>query len=46
MGNFYKIIRKKSGILMVDDKPIGDKWSYDLENRKKLPKNISIPQPL
>jgi len=45
MGNFYKIIRKKSGILMVDDKPIGDKWSYDLENRKKLPKNISIPQP-
>src|SRR6056300_577111 len=45
MGNFYKIIRKKSWILKMDDKPIGNKWSYDLENRKKLPKNISIPQP-
>jgi len=26
------------------DKPIGGKWSFDRENRKKLPKNITIPK--
>ena len=31
---------------MVDDKPIGDKWSYDLENRKKATKEyINPPTP-
>ena len=31
---------------MVDEqnKPIGDKWSFDNENRKKMPKNIDIPK--
>ena len=29
----------------MDDegKPEGGKWSFDLENRKKLPKGIQIP---
>ena len=44
MGNFYKITRKKFNILLDDkDKPIGGKWSFDSENRKKLPKEITIP---
>ena len=43
MANFYKIVRKKYNILMDDDKPRGGKWSYDSENRKKLPKNFQIP---
>ncbi len=43
MANFYKIIRTKTNILMNrDGKPKGDKWSYDKDNRKKLPKNIKI----
>ena len=29
---------------MSDDKPIGGKWSFDEENRKKLPKDLSIPK--
>jgi len=45
MATFYKEVRKKSGILMGSDgNPIGRKWSFDEENRNKLPKNISVPK--
>ena len=45
MATFYKDVRKKSGILMGSDgSPIGGKWSFDEDNRNKLPKNISIPK--
>jgi len=45
MAVFYKDVRKKSGILMGSDgNPIGGKWSFDEDNRNKLPKNISIPK--
>ena len=44
MSNFYKNQRKRFNLLMTQDsKPIGGKWSYDAENRKKLPKNIHVP---
>jgi deoxyribodipyrimidine photolyase-related protein len=42
--NFYKWQRIRLNILVKDGKPIGDKWSFDTENRKKLPKNVSIPK--
>ena len=44
MANFYKISRKKNNILMIDSKPKGGKWSYDQENRKKIPNGIRTPQ--
>lgn len=40
---FYINQRKKFGILVKNEKPLGGKWSYDSENRKKLPKDIFIP---
>ena len=43
MANFYKIARFKTDILMDKDKPKGGKWSFDEENRNKLPKDIKIP---
>ena len=44
MASFYQYGRKKLNILVDDkNKPIGDKWSFDEENRKKLPKDIEIP---
>ena len=44
MANFYKIVRSKLNILMnKDGTPIGKKWSFDEDNRNKLPKNIDIP---
>lgn len=40
MENFYRSMRIKHHILMDDhNKPIGNKWNFDAENRKKLPKN-------
>ena len=44
MANFYKIARAKTDILMENNKPKGGKWSFDEDNRKKLPKDIKIPQ--
>ena len=45
MASFYKEVRKKSGILLdTSGNPVGGKWSFDEDNRNKLPKNISIPK--
>ena len=44
MANFYKSNRTKLRVLVDNSlKPKGGKWSYDDENRKKLPKDISLP---
>ena len=43
MANFYKIARTKTDILMDKGKPKGGKWSFDEDNRKKLPSSIKIP---
>lgn len=42
---FYIEQRKRHQILL-DEKglPLGGKWSFDTENRKKLPKNIELPE--
>lgn len=41
---FYKQQRKKRNILMLNDKqPLGGKWTYDKENRKKYPKTKTPP---
>jgi deoxyribodipyrimidine photolyase-related protein len=43
--NFYKWQRTRLNILIEKDgTPKGGKWSFDNENRKKLPKNINIPK--
>ena len=45
MAVFYKETRRDLNILMKKDgNPEGGKWSFDEENRNKLPKNISIPK--
>jgi len=44
MRNFYQYGRKKFNILLDENKkPIGGKWSFDKENRKKIPPNTLIP---
>jgi len=43
---FYIAQRQRLGLLLKEDgKPIGGQWSFDPDNRKKLPKGISIPSP-
>ena len=45
MANFYKERRQKLNILMKKDGgPEGGKWSFDEDNRKKLPTNINAPK--
>ena len=45
MASFYQKIRQKMSILINDqNKPVGGKWSYDEDNRKKIPKNIVVPK--
>lgn len=44
MAQFYKKLRKDKNILIeADGNPTGGKWSFDEENRKKLPKGIELP---
>ena len=45
MASFYQKIRTKMNILIDENnKPIGGKWSYDEDNRKKIPKNTLLPE--
>ncbi len=44
MAAFYKQIRRDKNILIdTDGEPTGGKWSFDEDNRKKLPKKIELP---
>ncbi|MFA0037804.1 cryptochrome/photolyase family protein [Vibrio chagasii] len=48
MEHFYRRMRKRFDILLDDGKPVGGKWNYDANNRKKLKKQDieNLPQPL
>ena len=43
MADFYQWQRKRLDILLEDGKPVGGKWSYDDDNRRKIPKK-SLPE--
>lgn len=44
MASFYQRERERRGILMDGMRPVGGKFSFDTENRKKLPKNVEPPK--
>lgn len=43
MARFYQKQRQRLNILMEDDQPVGGQYSFDKDNRKKLPKNHPVP---
>ncbi len=45
MAEFYKSQRRRLNVLMNGDQPVGGQWSYDEDNRKKVPKALlkSLP---
>ena len=44
MADFYRGQRKRLGVLLDDDGgPTGGQWSFDEDNRKKLPKSVTPP---
>jgi deoxyribodipyrimidine photolyase-related protein len=48
MADFYKWQRKRLNVLIDDGEPEGGQWSFDEQNRKKVPKKMlpSIPDNL
>jgi deoxyribodipyrimidine photolyase-related protein len=47
MKTFYQESRKKWNVLLDEQQqPLGGKWSFDEDNRKKCPKGLIIPQRL
>ncbi len=45
MAKFYESQRKRMDLLLeADGSPVGGKWSFDTENRAKLPKNHVPPR--
>ncbi len=45
MEFFYRNMRRKYGILMEGDQPVGGKWNYDADNRKPPKSGLQIPPP-
>lgn len=45
MAGFYQKQRKRLDILMNGNEPVGGKWSFDEDNRKKLPNGVIPPKP-
>lgn len=46
MESFYRMMRKKHGILMVGDQPLDGKWNFDHNNRNQYKNEVPIPFPL
>ena len=45
MARFYEAQRKRMNLLLTDDGgPVGGRWSFDTENRAKLPKRHIVPR--
>ena len=48
MEMFYRMMRKRLGVLMQGDQPQGGQWNYDGDNRHSFPKSgpANLPKPL
>ncbi len=46
MESFYRQMRKNHSILMEGKNPMGGKWNFDADNRKKIPVNHFVAPPL
>lgn len=43
--SFYIAQRRRLNLLIREDKPLGGKWSFDPENRKRMPSRVKVPPP-
>ncbi len=43
MSHFYAWQRKRLDILVEGDQPVGGRWSFDADNRKKAPADLAVP---
>lgn len=42
---FYRDMRRKTGLMMEGDKPVGGKWNFDHDNRKAAKADLLRPRP-
>lgn len=45
MEYFYREMRKRTGYLMQDGKPLGGQWNFDADNRKRWNGSPAFPAP-
>jgi deoxyribodipyrimidine photolyase-related protein len=43
MEHFYRLMRRKTGLLMEGDKPVGGIWNLDAENRQPPRAGLAVP---
>lgn len=43
MEHFYRVMRRRTGILMDGDEPAGGRWNLDAENRRRMPDDLEPP---
>ena len=46
MEHFYRLMRRKTGLLMDGDQPAGGQWNFDADNRNAADSALLLPQPL
>ena len=46
MEYFYREMRRKTGLLMEGDKPVGGQWNFDADNRAAYKGEVPVPAPL
>lgn len=47
MAHFYRIMRNEMNVLLTPDgAPEGGRWSFDTENRKRIPRTMEPPAPM
>ncbi|RYD64683.1 MAG: cryptochrome/photolyase family protein [Sphingomonadales bacterium] len=45
MEFFYRDMRRRTGLLMSDGKPVGGQWNFDKDNRDTPPRGLNYPAP-
>ncbi|NMG38240.1 cryptochrome/photolyase family protein [Chelativorans sp. ZYF759] len=45
MEHFYRVMRRRTGLLMDGDHPEGGRWNFDEENRKPADRSLFMPEP-
>ena len=46
METFYRGMRRRTGLLMEGSEPVGGRWNFDPDNRRRLPKGERPPERL
>ncbi|WP_240320808.1 cryptochrome/photolyase family protein [Sphingomonas crusticola] len=45
MENFYRVMRRRTGLLMEGGRPAGGRWNFDADNRRPAKADMLMPRP-